>query len=547
MEELQRQQLRKLAGIILRRRNLIVTCLLISVVAGIGVYLKTPKVYQSTALIIYQRQRVNPTEMSPDVVNAQTREMVSTLSQQVTSRSSLEGIVKQFELYKREREKMPMEDVVDLMRERIAITPSKGDVFNVSYEGSDPKKVMLVTNALSSRFIEENLRFREEKATETTVYVKDELAMAKENLDKKEEVMRDYKLKYYNEMPQQLQVNMSRLNALQDQYQKNQEGVRDLEKTRILVQEQIGIRRQMLAEAEALARQGKVDAVAVARASKRINPAEEAALRRQEELRLMEAALTELKLKYTEQHPEVRRLSRKVEVARQEMEGGSSGSEAGAQTSEGETAEKEKKGINLGLIDPQLNQLELQLKEIGVNIAQMREAEHRISSQIKQYQAWIDATPVREAEWAALTRDYEQLSKHYQELVSRGIAAESAQNLERRQKGSQFKIVDSAHFPEKPFRPDFAKIMLLSLALGLGVGAGLGFLLEITDSSLKTVEEAETFLGVPVVCAIPLILDEHQKRARKIKNLVWLAVFAVTATGILGGVAILWKKGLIII
>ncbi|MEA1932956.1 MAG: Wzz/FepE/Etk N-terminal domain-containing protein, partial [Thermodesulfobacteriota bacterium] len=224
MEHEQRLKLKKYLDIVLRSKKIIIFCLLVSIVAGLGKYLRTPKTYESTALIRYQQQSVNPSRMSPDV-QTRIREMVSTVGQQITSRTSLESLIKKFDLYTEMREKIPMEDVVVRMRnDHISIRPeSRGDIFRVSFNGGNPKKVMLVTNELAAKFIEENLRFREERASETSAYVKDELQMAKKSLDELESTMRDYKLKFYNEMPQQRDLNMSRLNSLQTQYQGNQD------------------------------------------------------------------------------------------------------------------------------------------------------------------------------------------------------------------------------------------------------------------------------------------------------------------------------------
>ncbi|MCK5405233.1 MAG: hypothetical protein KAI75_08365, partial [Desulfobulbaceae bacterium] len=249
MEKEQRLLLKKYADIFLRRKNLILCCLLLAIVAGLAKYVKTPKVYKADSLLIYQRQRINPTKMSPDV-NIRMRDMLKTLTQQVTSRTNLEEVVKQFDLYTGLRKAIPMEDVVIAMRSKhIEIKQDKGDTFLVTYTGSEPKKVMLVTNALAAKFIEENLRFREERVSETSTYVKDELNMAQKALDKKEAVMRDFKLKYYNEMPHQLQVNIDRLNALQGQLQNNQNSIQDLERTKVMIQEQISVRKNMIAEA----------------------------------------------------------------------------------------------------------------------------------------------------------------------------------------------------------------------------------------------------------------------------------------------------------
>jgi len=415
MDQEQRQLIKKYLDIFLRRKKMIITFFLLGVVAGLGLYLATPKVYQCTSLIQYQRQQVNPTAMSPDDVRSRTQEVVATVSQQITSRSSLEAMIKEFDLYAEMRAGLPMEDVVDMMREKhIDISQERGDIFKVSYQGGD----------------------REERASETSAYVQDELRMAKESLDKKEAVMRDYKLQYYNEMPDQLTNNMTRLNALQEQYQNNQVSAQDLERTKVMVQEQISLREELLAQQ--LRGTGAAP----------IMPGTQQATGVFAQINQLRTELQNLQARYTDKHPEVRRVKKLLE----ELEAGQSASvlqKGESVPADGEAAT----ASNQPYIDPQMEQLKQQLGNLEYNIDRLKQERGEIKKQIDTYQSWVEAAPVREAEWAALTRDYEQLHQHYQALVGQSLQAESAHSLEKHQKGSQFKIVDPAHFPEKPFKP----------------------------------------------------------------------------------------------
>jgi uncharacterized protein involved in exopolysaccharide biosynthesis len=197
--------------------------------------------------------------------------------------------------------------------------------------------------------------------------------------------------------------------------------------------------------------------------------------------------------------------------------------------------------------DLQLEQLQVQLKEIDYQVKRLKEDRVTIQTQIDQYQQWIENGAVREAEWAALSRDYQQLHEHYQALVARNIEAESAEYLEKSQRGSQFKIIDPAHFPEKPFKPDFRKIMLMALALGLGVGGGLAFGLEVLDTSFKDPEELENVLGLPVACTIPLISTPGELKRKKIMTIIWTVAFLISSLVVLGLLIYCWQKGLIIL
>jgi uncharacterized protein involved in exopolysaccharide biosynthesis len=215
MDSKQRQQLKKYVDLVLGRWQFITICLLLSIGAGLIYYLTIPKSYQSTSVLSYEQQQISPTKMDPEQGRNRLQEAVATLRELVTSRNSLEKVITQFDLYPEQRKKLPIEDVIEIMRKNISIVPAtKGDVFSVSFQGPSPDKVMKVTNALAALFIEENLKYREERATETSKYTQDELDMAKKVLDAKEQVMRDYKLKYYNEMPEQRAGNLERLNSL---------------------------------------------------------------------------------------------------------------------------------------------------------------------------------------------------------------------------------------------------------------------------------------------------------------------------------------------
>lgn len=250
--------------------------------------------------------------------------------------------------------------------------------------------------------------------------------------------------------------------------------------------------------------------------------------------------LADLQLRYTETHPEVKRMQKKVTALEESSAGLAQG--AGTEAAGGT-------GVSQGAMirDNQIDELILQFKKVDLDIMSLNQESEGLKKQIAQYEQWLSMTPVREAEWTALTRDYQQLSENYQKLVARNLDAGAAESLERRQKGSQFKIVDSAYLPEKPTRPDFKKIMLMALGVGVGVGCALAFLLEMRDSSFRDVSEIESYLQLPVVCAIPLVENDMDIMAKRRKAILWWTLVAVLLLGILGGMAYLYKTGRIIV
>lgn len=507
METQQIDTVKQLVDVSGRRKGVIISCILLSLAIGLAVYLLQPKVYMSTCLLSYQQQDVNPAKMSPEI-NTKLKEIVSTLSQMITSRTSLEEIINKEDLYNKEREKLPMEDVVQAMRRNIEIVPSKeGETFSISFTGSNPNNVVRVTNALSSRFIEENLKYREERASETSIYTKDELAMVKEKLDGKEAIMRDYKLKHYNEMADQRTSNTERLIALQTQYQSRQDSIQNLEQTRMLLRDQINLKRQELENRKFAAKQ-----MAGGMASQAGGGVET--------LDQLQAELRSLQGRYTEQHPRIKSLKRKIANFDQTTT---------RNQSAGETFD-----------------IQNQMNEIGVNIARMKNEREEIKEHIKQYEQWVAAAPVREAEWSALTREYGELKRRYDFLVAQNLQADSALNLERKQKGSQFRIVDSARMPEKPVKPDFLKIMGMALLAGCGLCAVLIFGLELLDTSFRDPAKLEETFNLEVICSVPHLPLKKETNRQRILTTARTSFFIACGSAIVLAIVFFWKQGRIV-
>jgi len=153
---------------------------------------------------------------------------------------------------------------------------------------------------------------------------------------------------------------------------------------------------------------------------------------------------------------------------------------------------------------------------------------------------------VREAEWSALTRDYEELRAYHDELVSRSLAAEAVESLEQRQKGSGFKIIDPAFFPQEPIKGTFLKILLMAVCGGFLIGAGLAVGLDFMKASFKNEQEIESILQIPATCILPIVLTESEKRRHKRKTILWNCFFTIWMVALMGAGLYLYKEGKII-
>ena len=150
--------------------------------------------------------------------------------------------------------------------------------------------------------------------------------------------------------------------------------------------------------------------------------------------------------------------------------------------------------------------------------------------------------PKREQELLSLRRDYDNTQATYNSLLERKLEADLAVNLERKQKGEQFHVVDPAVAPERPSHPDMRKLFLMVVAAGLGIGGGIIYLLEFFDKSFRLPDEVEGFLGLSVLGTIPAIYSRADKTRQMVNN-IFSGAFVLFAGGLFLVFGVLTVKG----
>ena len=161
----------------LRRKWYIIIPLVICVLVSFGVYKYLPKVYKATTLILVQPQRVPESYVRATITDS-VASRLNTIGQEILSRTRLEKVIQEFNLYSEIRNNVPMEGIVEMMRKAVEVKVQANpqnertqNSFSISFEGKDPKTVMMVTNKLASLFIEENLKVRESQAEGTSEFL----------------------------------------------------------------------------------------------------------------------------------------------------------------------------------------------------------------------------------------------------------------------------------------------------------------------------------------------------------------------------------------
>jgi polysaccharide chain length determinant protein (PEP-CTERM system associated) len=341
---------------------------------------------------------------------------------------------------------------------------------------------MIVTNRLVSLFIEENLRARERQAVGTSDFIERELSTIEVALKEKEKGIRGFKERNMGELPGQLDANLRILERLQDQIKNNNDARKAAEERRIMLQREIS----------ELSNQGTSVVAGVVVSE---NPL-------LTQLTQLKARLTELQSMYTDKHPDV--IDTKTQIVRLEKD----------IEQQGNFSERTSPSGSPPVFNPALVRLRGELTEVELEIHRLKVEGESLRNQIEMYQRRVENTPKIEQELATLTRNYDLLKANYQSLVDKKMKAKMAEKLERRRLDEQFRVLDPAHMPEKPFKPDPRRIILIGAFLGLVLGGGLGYMKETMDRSIHKVEEIEKFLGLPVIATIPTIESKKsEKRA----------------------------------
>ena len=159
------------------------------------------------------------------------------------------------------------------------------------------------------------------------------------------------------------------------------------------------------------------------------------------------------------------------------------------------------------------SEIDRQLLALNLEINSLKKEDGKIKDKIALYQARVEMAPKLEQQLSSLTRDYKNTKIAYDELMRKRLEAEQSEKLELNQQGEQFKVLDSAKVPLKPFKPERLKILLIGFMLSLALGGGLVFLREFFDESFYSVKDLESCLQLPVLASIPMVSTRDREKA----------------------------------
>lgn len=486
--------------IFLRRKWWIILPAIVVASIMVVVSVNLPRYYKSSTTIGIDAQKV-PQDFVRSTVNSDVIQRLQAISQEILSRTRLQKIIDQYGLYK-EKTRLSQEDIIELMRKDIAVdvvedknAAQTGRVslggFKITYTSTSAQLAQQVTRQLGSLFIEENLKLRQEQAEGTSEFIGQELEKSKKDLDEQETKIKNFKARYMGALPEQQQANLQMIGQAQAMLQANSDALGRAQQQKMYLESmQDSLEKQKVPPAKTELQNSLI--------SKR-------------------AELAVAEQKYQPNHPDLLRLRQEVAVLEQQ---------------EKQLAQVEQPNDpRAGSSEQTKSQLLILNEEIKTRQAKQTEIETRI----RMLQGKVDTLPAIEQQYAEFNRDYKVAQDNYQSLLLRKNASGMAADVEHQAQGEQFRIIDPASLPTKPYKPDLILLNAGGLALGLVFGVGFGALQEFKDHTMHSDKDIRYYLPIGLLGTMPVVMNTETKaqtRAMKARTLMMSGITAVLVIGI---------------
>jgi len=475
----------------LRRRWVpIVILTLIGPPFAYGVSRILPDRYRSQTLVLVEQQTV-PSEIVKPLDTSDISQRLASMQQQILSRSRLEPIIHQFGLYPKDINRKPMEELVAKLQKAIEVTPilpmaetraSNLPGFYVNVTLDNPRTAQDVCATITSMFIDENLHDRKQHGIETTEFLGQQLTDAKAKLDDQDAKLAAFESRNLHTLPDEEKTNLNLLTGLTSQLDAATQALARAQQDKTFTE-------SMLSQEVAAwqASQGGTNPETM-----------------EQQLSAMQADLVKLEARYTEDHPDVIKAKNDIAALKKKI----------ADSEVQKTPDSDR--IARPAVEPQqIAQLRAQLHTYDQAIAERSREQEQIKQQIAVFQERIQSSPAVEQEYKALTRDYQTALEFYNDLLKKRDQSAMASDLEQRQQGEQFRVLDPANLPDQPSFPNRPLFAAGGLVGGLGLGLGLAFMMEMRDTSLRTERDVEFSLHLPVIALIPVFEPLTGKKSRE--------------------------------
>lgn len=549
------RSLRDHLGMLRRRRALVLAVFGLLLALAVLVAVMLPPVFRSTATILIKEQEI-PQEFVRSTVTSFADERIQVISQQVMTRATLLELVDRHGLYGRARQRETSEEILDRMRRDIKLTPISAEVtdrrtgspvkstiaFTLSYDSENASSAQKIANELTTLYLNENVKNRQQKAAETTSFLDEELARVTRHIAELEQKLATFKSRNQGKLPE---LNL----ANQVGSERASTDLQRLEREILFLNERTASLQTQLAETK--------PQLPVMGSSGTVLDADD-------RLKALQMQLSAAIGTFSNDHPDVKRLRREIAVLQAETgeQGDTTDREARRRELEAQLSVLRQKFADdhpdVARVKRQLaaldeapaqaaprparkpdNPVYLNLKsQIDTNAAQvlsLKKERDELRGKLALFDMRVSQSPEVEREYLEIVRDMDSSRMRFRELRDKQMQAQVAEQLERDRKAERFTLIEPPIFPEKPVRPNRLLILVIGLVLALAAGVGAAAMRESFDRAVHGQRDVVRVLQVPVLAVLPALAHPAVLKRRARARVLWVA--AGVAAVLLGAMA----------
>ncbi|MDE3105413.1 MAG: lipopolysaccharide biosynthesis protein [Acidobacteriota bacterium] len=467
-------------AIVKRRGWMLIVPTVVMMLLAFAITFVVPPKFISQTLVLVEEPKV-PDDYVKPVVDQDLSGRLASMQEQILSRSRLQPIIERFNLYGNKG--MGMDERLDRVRKDIDIKIIHSDIsragglpgFFISFTSSDPHIAQQVCGEITSLFVSENLEAREQTAEGTTDFLKSQLEDAKRNLDEQDAKLASFQMANAGRLPGEEATNLNMLSSLNTQMDAATQALGRLEQDKTYMEAMLAQQLRDLPPAD------------TAVSAKQTPQAQQAQL---DSLLAQEADLTS---RYTPDYPDVVEVRRKISELRRQMAAAPAPA-APSTVTRVNRAEP-----------PNVQQLRAQLRAQDQAIAAKRAEQQSLAQRISEYQSRIHSSPEVQEQFKNITRDYQTAQQFYDDLLKKMNQSKMATDLERRQQGEQFRVMDEPNLPDSPSFPKKGIFLAGGFAFGFMVGLVWLGLTEYRDTAMRSERDVWAFTKLPTLGVISLL------------------------------------------
>jgi len=456
------------------------------------------------------------------------------MTQQILSRGTLTNLIQTYNLYPSDRQRKPMEDIIEQMRTDIkvggvrSLTRQVGrevstiSAFEVSFSYSDRILAQRVTADLVTRYIDENIRARSSQSVLTTQFLRDQWEGAKRDYEAAEQKLSDFRARNAGRLPEQVQLNLQKMTALENRLANVNAPVGRAGNDKLLLESQIQTLKSQLSNLVMTS-----DSVATEAAGR-----SERLVRLEQQIVNAEMAVNALRDRYTDTHPDVQRAQSDLALLKSSRNALIAEEQAKPEAkpkvvrSINPAAYKEGKNLEMAIAAAQS---QVQIKEI--EIQGLGRERTSVEREINAVREALQSSPVSDTEYATLMQERNAARQRYDELTVKKGQSELATDLENRRQGEMLELLDPASLPQTPAAPNRWLIVGIGTCIGLALGLTVAGGREVKDTSLKNLKDVRAYTQLTVLASVPLLENDFVVRRRR--RMSWLLWSAACFLGIL--------------